>query len=47
MGPVLRDLIQTNYFRVVVVDDVDTVEICGALKVSILIFISLLSSEWR
>ncbi|XP_075230538.1 glycerol-3-phosphate dehydrogenase 1 [Lycorma delicatula] len=32
LGPVLRDLIQTNYFRVVVVDDVDTVEICGALK---------------
>lgn len=32
LGPVLRDLIQTDYFRVVVVDDVDTVEICGALK---------------
>jgi glycerol-3-phosphate dehydrogenase (NAD+) len=30
---VLRDIIQTEYFRVVVVDDVDTVEVCGALKV--------------
>lgn len=29
----LRDIIQTEYFRVVVVDDVDTVEVCGALKV--------------
>lgn len=29
----LRDVIQTDYFRVVVVDDVDTVEVCGALKV--------------
>lgn len=32
LGPVLRDLIQTNYFRVVVVDDTETVEVCGALK---------------
>uniref|UniRef100_A0AAU8HQE0 Glycerol-3-phosphate dehydrogenase [NAD(+)] n=1 Tax=Glenea cantor TaxID=983541 RepID=A0AAU8HQE0_9CUCU len=32
LGPVLRDIIQTNYFRVVVVDDEDTVEVCGALK---------------
>ncbi|KAL1132422.1 hypothetical protein AAG570_010377 [Ranatra chinensis] len=32
VAPILRDLIQTDYFRVVVVDDVDTVEICGALK---------------
>ncbi|KAL1500934.1 hypothetical protein ABEB36_006350 [Hypothenemus hampei] len=31
-GPLLRDIIQTNYFRVVVVDDEDTVEVCGALK---------------
>jgi hypothetical protein len=33
IAPVLRDIIQTEYFRVVVVDDVDTVEVCGALKV--------------
>lgn len=33
LGHVLRDLIQTDYFRVVVVDDTDTVEVCGALKV--------------
>ncbi|XP_031358876.1 glycerol-3-phosphate dehydrogenase [NAD(+)], cytoplasmic isoform X1 [Photinus pyralis] len=32
MKPVLRDLIQTEYFRVVVVDDEDAVEVCGALK---------------
>ncbi|XP_018915097.1 glycerol-3-phosphate dehydrogenase [NAD(+)], cytoplasmic [Bemisia tabaci] len=32
LGPILRDLIQTDYFRVSVVDDTDTVEICGALK---------------
>nr|CAI5843991.1 unnamed protein product [Callosobruchus analis] len=31
-GPLLRDIIQTDYFRVVVVDDEDTVEVCGALK---------------
>lgn len=30
---IMRDIIQTHYFRVVVVDDVDTVEVCGALKV--------------
>lgn len=35
VGPLLRDIIQTNYFRVVVVDDEDTVEVCGALKVSL------------
>jgi len=32
VGPLLRDIIQTDYFRVVVVDDEDAVEICGALK---------------
>ncbi|KAJ8957259.1 hypothetical protein NQ318_007823 [Aromia moschata] len=32
VGPVLRDIIQSSYFRVVVVDDEDTVEVCGALK---------------
>ncbi|CAG9832077.1 unnamed protein product [Diabrotica balteata] len=32
LGPLLRDIIQTDYFRVVVVDDEDTVEVCGALK---------------
>ena len=31
-GNLLRDIIQTNYFRVVAVDDVATVEVCGALK---------------
>lgn len=33
-GNLLRDIIQTEDFRVVVVDDEDTVEICGALKVN-------------
>ncbi|KAK7793910.1 hypothetical protein R5R35_007680 [Gryllus longicercus] len=32
MAPVFQDLIQTDNFRVVVVDDVDAVEVCGALK---------------
>ncbi|XP_033150726.1 glycerol-3-phosphate dehydrogenase [NAD(+)], cytoplasmic [Drosophila busckii] len=31
-GKVLRDLFQANHFRVVVVDDSDAVEVCGALK---------------
>lgn len=35
LAPLLRDIIQTDYFRVVVVDDEDAVEICGALKVQI------------
>jgi len=32
IAPILRDLLQADYFRVVVVDDVDAVEVCGALK---------------
>ncbi|KAG5322145.1 GPDA dehydrogenase, partial [Acromyrmex heyeri] len=32
MAPIFRSLIQTSYFRVVVVEDVDSVECCGALK---------------
>ncbi|EEB12364.1 glycerol-3-phosphate dehydrogenase, putative [Pediculus humanus corporis] len=32
LSSILRDLIQTDYFRVVVVDDTETVEVCGALK---------------
>ncbi|KAI4477081.1 hypothetical protein M0804_013082 [Polistes exclamans] len=32
MAPILRDLIQVSYFRVNVVEDVDSVECCGALK---------------
>lgn len=32
IAPILRDMMQANFFRVVVVDDVDSVEICGALK---------------
>lgn len=34
LAPVLRDLIQTSNFRVVVVEDCETVEVCGALKAS-------------
>lgn len=33
-GNVLREIIQTHYFRVVVVNDVEAVEMCGALKVT-------------
>lgn len=35
LAPVLRDLIQTSNFRVVVVEDCETVEVCGALKANI------------
>ncbi|XP_055323212.1 glycerol-3-phosphate dehydrogenase [NAD(+)], cytoplasmic isoform X2 [Sitodiplosis mosellana] len=31
-APILRDTMQASYFRVVVVDDINTVEVCGALK---------------
>lgn len=33
IAPILRDMMQASYFRVVVVDDEDAVEVCGALKV--------------
>lgn len=32
LAPLLRDIIQTDNFRVNVVEDTDAVEICGALK---------------
>lgn len=32
IAPILRDMMQASYFRVVVVDDEDAVEVCGALK---------------
>jgi len=33
MGKMLKEVFQTPYFRVVVVPDEETVELCGALKV--------------
>lgn len=33
-GELLKDLVQTEHFRVTVVEEADVVEICGALKVS-------------
>ena len=33
-GQILKKLFQADYFRIVVCDDEDTVEICGALKVN-------------
>jgi len=33
MGKLLKELFQTPYFRIVVVPDEETVEMCGALKV--------------
>ena len=33
MGKILKKLFQTSYFRIVVVPDEETVELCGALKV--------------
>lgn len=44
-APILRDIMQASYFRVVVVDDVNTVEICGALKVRF-ICVLVLSMEY-
>ncbi|CAN7983940.1 unnamed protein product, partial [Ixodes hexagonus] len=32
-GLLLKRLIQTDYFRVTVIDDIPTIEVCGALKV--------------
>lgn len=34
-GLLFKELLQTPNFRITVVDDADTVEICGALKVFI------------
>ncbi len=34
-GPLLKELMQTQNFRVTVVEEADVVEICGALKVNI------------
>lgn len=33
-GKMLKELFETPYFRCAVVEDQDTVEMCGALKVS-------------
>lgn len=35
MGSILKELMQTPYFRVAISDDKEGVEICGALKVCI------------
>ena len=35
MGQVLKKLFQTPYFRITVVPDAETVELCGALKVCV------------
>lgn len=32
-GPILKDLFHTDYFKINVVSDADTVELCGSLKV--------------
>lgn len=33
IGKILKKLIETDYLHVTVVDDAETVEVCGALKV--------------
>lgn len=38
-GPILKDLMQTSNFRVTVVEECDVVEICGALKVRVLLLL--------
>ena len=35
-GKLLKSMFQTRYFRIVVVEDEQTVEVCGALKVQTL-----------
>ena len=35
-GPILKELFHTDYFKINVVSDADTVELCGSLKVCIL-----------
>lgn len=45
LAPMMRDIIQTEYFRVVVVDDEDAVEICGALKVMIGKYYSVIQGD--
>ena len=32
-GTILKDLFHTDYFKINVVSDADTVELCGSLKV--------------
>ena len=39
-GKVFKRLLQTPNFRIVVVEDSNTVEICGALKVLLVSFIT-------
>jgi glycerol-3-phosphate dehydrogenase len=34
-GLLLKEALQTNYFRIVVVQDAEVVESCGALKVGL------------
>lgn len=41
LGELLKELFQTPYFRIAVVDDEETVEMCGALKVVMLSDIDL------
>lgn len=40
MGLVLKKLFETPYFRITVVPDAETVELCGALKVCLCVYIS-------
>lgn len=47
VAPLLRDVIQTDNFRVVVVDDEDAVEVCGALKVIYITKTFLAELSWR
>ena len=35
LGLMLKEIMQTSYFRIVVCEDEQTVELCGALKVDL------------
>lgn len=44
-GLLFKELLQTPNFRITVVDDADTVELCGALKVNVSLVSLLIPGE--
>jgi len=46
MALVLKKLFETPYFRITVVPDAETVELCGALKVVLILLSTLRRLLW-
>lgn len=46
-GLLFKELLQTPNFRITVVDDADTVELCGALKVQLAVLNFYMTGEGR